>query len=489
MDLNALSKLASVSERKNEPGSTKAVTDSDFEATFLRDEVDEHDTDHPLQDSDQSDGPAKKNNTSGSDSRNDGSAKDAVKLENLSETTESETKGSEPPDDESLDSFALASGLPDDRTTLSSEPKNGTVGAGQLQNIDPVHGIGPAGHGHKTSGVQSPIGVPEIPLQAGAAAAPVGVELPTPNAQIKANLSAAVTATNGSPGKAGGDATNQLTDSAAAAQAIAKSAELALNNGEAQKPHAKATMSLLERRLGGHAVRLLPEDAQATMTAHEKTADRAYQIGGFIDTKTQSTTVHPQNGLTDLDKIQASQRQMTTVLNAELNSTAGHDHIPEEAGWDVRPGAILTSVAASTPISARPELAISISHQMAEAMRVAADKSVEIALSPAELGRVRMVLNASEAGVTLSILAERPETLDLMRRNIDDLAKSFADLGYEDISFSFEQNDQMTDDALEQSSDAHDILTDEADIPNSSVTPAVPRQHMVIAPDGVDIRI
>jgi flagellar hook-length control protein FliK len=64
-------------------------------------------------------------------------------------------------------------------------------------------------------------------------------------------------------------------------------------------------------------------------------------------------------------------------------------------------------------------------------------KPVEITLNPEELGRVRMALTTTESGVTVVITSERPETLDLMRRHIDQLAQEFLRLGYENTAFEF----------------------------------------------------
>ncbi|MBL4556368.1 MAG: flagellar hook-length control protein FliK [Rhodobacteraceae bacterium] len=50
---------------------------------------------------------------------------------------------------------------------------------------------------------------------------------------------------------------------------------------------------------------------------------------------------------------------------------------------------------------------------------------------------MRMVMVIGEHGLTLTVNADRPETLDLMRRHIDTLAQDFAALGYRDLSFSF----------------------------------------------------
>jgi len=63
--------------------------------------------------------------------------------------------------------------------------------------------------------------------------------------------------------------------------------------------------------------------------------------------------------------------------------------------------------------------------------------TTEIALNPKELGRVRIALTHAEAGLSVTILAERPETADLMRRNIDVLAREFREMGHENLSFSF----------------------------------------------------
>lgn len=97
---------------------------------------------------------------------------------------------------------------------------------------------------------------------------------------------------------------------------------------------------------------------------------------------------------------------------------------------------------ATTPASAGRDIAghVPAHHvlrQLHEAVARAPDGPVEVALSPEELGRVRMTLHPVEHGITVTVQAERPETLDLMRRNIEMLARDFRALGYADVSFSF----------------------------------------------------
>jgi len=62
---------------------------------------------------------------------------------------------------------------------------------------------------------------------------------------------------------------------------------------------------------------------------------------------------------------------------------------------------------------------------------------VEVTLSPGELGHLRMTLLPDDGAMTLTILAERAETLDLMRRHIDELAGDLRDLGFGALDFRF----------------------------------------------------
>lgn len=83
------------------------------------------------------------------------------------------------------------------------------------------------------------------------------------------------------------------------------------------------------------------------------------------------------------------------------------------------------------------QLPAGFGHRLAEAVAHFPDRAVELTLSPEELGRVRMTLSTQDGVLTLSIQADRPETIDLMRRHIDQLAQDFRDLGYTELSFSF----------------------------------------------------
>lgn len=132
---------------------------------------------------------------------------------------------------------------------------------------------------------------------------------------------------------------------------------------------------------------------------------------------------------------------------ADLKPLSG-EAMDVPAAWDARSQA----PASLAQVIARAETPAMIGRQIAETFHRMADSPMELALNPKELGRVKMSISASELGITVSVLAERPETLDLMRRNIDQLAREFQAIGYENINFAFtegrsEQNSESSPDS------------------------------------------
>jgi flagellar hook-length control protein FliK len=92
---------------------------------------------------------------------------------------------------------------------------------------------------------------------------------------------------------------------------------------------------------------------------------------------------------------------------------------------------------APTQFAAKAGIPQHIPRQLAEIIHTSGGKSVDVALSPEELGRVRLSISQAEGGLVVSVQAERPETLDMLRRNIDQLDQELRLLGYTDPGFSF----------------------------------------------------
>ncbi|MEE4188854.1 MAG: flagellar hook-length control protein FliK [Roseobacter sp.] len=134
----------------------------------------------------------------------------------------------------------------------------------------------------------------------------------------------------------------------------------------------------------------------------------------------------------------------------------------------------------------RAETPAMIARQMAEALQRLPDRPVEISLNPKELGRVRMNISAAEAGITVNVIAERPETLDLMRRNIEQLAREFEMIGYSDINFAFSEGETQQGFSEENESSSDRPYT-YLDLETTDVNTPPPESTQVTT--GVDIRL
>ncbi|UWQ79380.1 flagellar hook-length control protein FliK [Leisingera sp. S132] len=129
------------------------------------------------------------------------------------------------------------------------------------------------------------------------------------------------------------------------------------------------------------------------------------------------------------------------LLAAGLAENAGEADLPFHAlglsGEAPGLSQLLTEASFGSHTVHRPEMPRMIAAQIAEAFAAKGDQKVEVSLNPQELGHVKMRVVTSETGITMIIQTERPETGDLMRRHINELAEEFRRMGYEDISFEF----------------------------------------------------
>ncbi|WP_254704036.1 flagellar hook-length control protein FliK [Roseovarius sp. THAF9] len=159
-------------------------------------------------------------------------------------------------------------------------------------------------------------------------------------------------------------------------------------------------------------------------------------------------------------------------------------------------GALTSQVETSAPLrpnapmsALSPELPRHVAEQLASGFRSGADKSVEIRLNPVELGRVRINLQTGDTGVIVTVLADRPETLDLLRRHTDILAQEFQEIGYGAAEFSFDQgSDARSDQGSDE--DRGSYHREGATLEVDSTGSAAPTNASTrIALDRVDIRL
>jgi flagellar hook-length control protein FliK len=187
-------------------------------------------------------------------------------------------------------------------------------------------------------------------------------------------------------------------------------------------------------------------------------------------------------------------RPTATPVDAPLRPAADQAQpladpaLPEVGATETRTGT--AEHVARAEATVRHDTPRPVMQQVAEAARALRDGPVELTLQPEELGKVRMTMSAGQYGtMTMSLQAERPETLDLLRRHIGDLARELQDLGFSNLNFSFGQDrakagQQQTDSGADG---------DAADRPLATVPLAgqglASRPGMVPVSGGLDLRL
>lgn len=145
----------------------------------------------------------------------------------------------------------------------------------------------------------------------------------------------------------------------------------------------------------------------------------------------------------------------------------------------------------TSPNMPKADMPARVIAQIADAARHLPDRPIEITLSPEELGKVRMSLQISDSGgMSVVIAAERAETVDLLRRNMDSLMRDFHSLGYENSGFSFQefhqQNAQDHDQNAKYSSGGNH---ENAAHPDLMDAPPDPVRLSLSTNSGMDIRL
>ncbi|SFO14695.1 hook-length control protein FliK [Roseovarius lutimaris] len=224
------------------------------------------------------------------------------------------------------------------------------------------------------------------------------------------------------------------------------------------------------------------EDAVENIPGETAKAERQTATNAPTSSATTAPQAPPVVARQPVDPLHLSKRLITEIdasalddqpLVFESRATGG-----TTAAQTVPPPALLQ----------RTDLPQHIAMQIAaSAQRGGTDRPVDIVLNPAELGRVRLSLSSTDGVMSVTVIAERPETLDLMRRHIDMLAQEFLSIGYGKAQFSFGgghsgqtgQNDGEAGFSSSGGSGQHDPMT---------ATPDLNHTPILIS-DRLDIRL
>lgn len=112
------------------------------------------------------------------------------------------------------------------------------------------------------------------------------------------------------------------------------------------------------------------------------------------------------------------------------------------------------------------------------------EQAIELTLNPAELGRVRISMTPGDGTITVTVIAERPETLELMRRHADMLAQDFRHLGLGSAEFAFGRNPGQPG-----GTGTPDRAANPEDPPPSTIAAGPAPTALGIAADRIDIRL
>lgn len=91
----------------------------------------------------------------------------------------------------------------------------------------------------------------------------------------------------------------------------------------------------------------------------------------------------------------------------------------------------------ATGIRDAPDLPTRVTRQLAATVVATGNGTAELALAPEELGQVRMSIRQEDGVTLIHIIADRPETADLMRRHADLLLRDLSDSGLGSARLSF----------------------------------------------------
>lgn len=234
------------------------------------------------------------------------------------------------------------------------------------------------------------------------------------------------------------------------------------------------------------------EMAQTTFPKHMGAYD-----GAWSDQRTPSPTETPEAGLAGVTTASVEGGKQVRELPFISPNPMGHETQidarsvfqpmePEDSECmaelsigEGRGSASVSNISAPMTMTTTPTRVV---QQVVDVVRNTSESVLEVTLKPEELGKVRLTFAPSETGLHVTVLADRPETLDLMRRHFDLLESELRSLGYEGVSLSFGEGEARSD--ADQNKQSASGISDTAS--ESASIPEVTSYHLTA---GLDIRI
>ncbi|WP_083096687.1 flagellar hook-length control protein FliK [Pseudophaeobacter leonis] len=249
----------------------------------------------------------------------------------------------------------------------------------------------------------------------------------------------------------------------------------------AGQPRAGATVEPGRRAQGRESE---AREAQASTTGK----------GTGIGSAAQAATVAKTAAAAQVSAVQQAFAAQALVADASAAAAQGDALLMAAESGPEMPGLsqLLTEAVLQPGTVHRPETPRLIAAQLAQALVAKGERNVEVALNPEELGRVKMRVTTSDTGITVVIQTERPETGDLMRRHINELADEFRRMGFDNVSFEFSgggaSDGQASSDGDGQSAAGGSPLAQSDEMAAAPVADT-PTQQLRMGNAGVDMRV
>lgn len=191
-----------------------------------------------------------------------------------------------------------------------------------------------------------------------------------------------------------------------------------------------------------------PQSVQRTLLTVEPDAAERADPGGKSDPRTTVTDSRAAPRTAD------TRQPTATLVNPAMSAIPTSPFVDPVAAEATRSDEGLQiaeiqpasrTAAGSDPVSipaqaASQARAAHVVQQLTPAMKILPDGIAEVSLSPQELGHVRMAMRVDGDAVVVHIVAERPDTLDLLQRHTGQLAAALRDAGFSDVSYAFSQD-------------------------------------------------
>lgn len=231
-------------------------------------------------------------------------------------------------------------------------------------------------------------------------------------------------------------------------------------------------------------------DAGTEQSPRDSSAAQANgsESSGSGDGFARAFAVPAGQGKAENEQASAGAELAAAASRSGIESTAIGDSdamlvLPSGHAMTTQPG-VVAAMAGGQHASA--DLAATISRQIAGMAGASSENSVALLLSPEELGRVAMTLSTKGDGISVALLIDRPETLELMRRHIEILTRDLRELGFAHVDVSFGNATQDPQDEAAQ----HDSPQTEHLSAGFAKPPTMAPQVLALAPStGLDLRL